>query len=80
METEDCVSRVICSIPAREFTIFSDEGKVTKVTCDTPEEFQNVLKDDGTPFKVFTPFWKNAEKRYLAVSYTHLTLPTIYSV
>ena len=28
-------------------------------------EFQNVLKDDGTPFKVFTPFWKNAEKRYL---------------
>ena len=31
-ETEDCVSRVICSIPAREFTIFSDEGKVTKVT------------------------------------------------
>ena len=28
-------------------------------------EFQNVTKDDGTPFKVFTPFWKNAEKRYL---------------
>tara|TARA_B100000965_G_scaffold317103_1_gene277622 strand:- start:2905 stop:4323 length:1419 start_codon:yes stop_codon:yes gene_type:complete len=28
-------------------------------------EFQEVKKDDGTPFKVFTPFWKNAEKRYL---------------
>ena len=28
-------------------------------------EFQNVTKDDGTPFKVFTPFWKNAEKKYL---------------
>jgi deoxyribodipyrimidine photo-lyase len=28
-------------------------------------EFQDVTKDDGTPFKVFTPFWKNAEKKYL---------------
>ena len=24
-------------------------------------EFQDVTKNDGTPFKVFTPFWKNAE-------------------
>ena len=28
-------------------------------------EFQKVVKNDGTPFKVFTPFWKNAEQRYL---------------
>ena len=28
-------------------------------------EFQDVTKDDGTPFKVFTPFWKNAEQKYL---------------
>jgi len=28
-------------------------------------EFQDVTKGDGTPFKVFTPFWKNAEQRYL---------------
>ena len=28
-------------------------------------EFQDVTKDDGTPFKVFTPFWKKAEQRYL---------------
>jgi deoxyribodipyrimidine photo-lyase len=28
-------------------------------------EFQNVTKNDGTPFKVFTPFWKNAEQKYL---------------
>jgi deoxyribodipyrimidine photo-lyase len=28
-------------------------------------EFQDVTKDDGTPFKVFTPFWKRAEQRYL---------------
>ncbi|MDC1485347.1 DNA photolyase family protein [Pelagibacteraceae bacterium] len=28
-------------------------------------EFQDVTKDDGTPFKVFTPFWKKAEQLYL---------------
>ena len=43
METDEFVSRVVCSIPSRKFTIFSDEGKVTKVQCETPEEFQNVL-------------------------------------
>ena len=43
METAEFVSRVVCSIPSRKFTIFSDEGKVTKVMCETPEEFQNVL-------------------------------------
>ena len=28
-------------------------------------EFQEVTKKDGTPFKVFTPFWRNAEQVYL---------------
>ena len=28
-------------------------------------EYQEVTKNDGTPFKVFTPFWKNAEQKYL---------------
>ena len=28
-------------------------------------EFQEVTKNDGTPFKVFTPFWRNAEQKYL---------------
>lgn len=28
-------------------------------------EFQDITKNDGTPFKVFTPFWKNAELKYL---------------
>ena len=27
-------------------------------------EYQQVKKLDGTPFKVFTPFWRNAEKFY----------------
>ena len=25
-------------------------------------EIDEVKKNDGTPFKVFTPFWRNAEK------------------
>ena len=28
-------------------------------------EAHEVIKNDGTPFKVFTPFWKTAEKFYL---------------
>jgi len=28
-------------------------------------EFQEVTKNDGTPFKVFTPFWRNAEQVFL---------------
>jgi deoxyribodipyrimidine photo-lyase len=28
-------------------------------------EIEEVKKSDGTPFKVFTPFWRNAEKYYI---------------
>ena len=28
-------------------------------------EFQDITKNDGTPFKVFTPFWRNAEQKYI---------------
>ncbi len=28
-------------------------------------EIEEIKKIDGTPFKVFTPFWRNAEKHYL---------------
>jgi deoxyribodipyrimidine photo-lyase len=28
-------------------------------------EVNEVKKSDGTPFKVFTPFWRNAEKYYI---------------
>ena len=27
--------------------------------------FKMLTKNDGTPFKVFTPFWKKTEQRYL---------------
>jgi len=32
---------------------------------NTLNEFNEVKKSDDTPFKVFTPFWKNAEQIYL---------------
>ena len=28
-------------------------------------EFQDMTKDDGTPYKVFTPFWKKTEQFYI---------------
>ena len=28
-------------------------------------EFNEIKKNDGTPFKVFTPYWRNAEKFYM---------------
>ena len=30
-------------------------------------EFQEITKNDGTPFKVFTPFWRNAEQKFLGL-------------
>ena len=30
-------------------------------------EFQEVTKNDGTPFKVFSPFWRSAEEKYLSL-------------
>ena len=32
---------------------------------NTLNEIEEVKKNDGTPFKVFTPFWRNAEKYYI---------------
>jgi deoxyribodipyrimidine photo-lyase len=29
-------------------------------------EFQDMTKDDGTPYKVFTPFWKKTEQFYIS--------------
>ena len=29
-------------------------------------EFQDMPKDDGTPYKVFTPFWKKTEQFYIS--------------
>ena len=37
-------------------------------------EYQEVTKNDKTPFKVFTPFWKNAEPIFLDKGYLKNTL------
>ena len=31
---------------------------------------QDMTKDDGTPYKVFTPFWKKTEQRYISKTST----------
>ena len=28
-------------------------------------EYNKITKNDGTPFKVYSPFWRNAEQYYL---------------
>ena len=43
MQTEEYVTRVVVSIPARQFTIFSNESKELPGKCETPEQFQDVL-------------------------------------
>ena len=43
MKTEEYVTKVIVSIPARQFTVFSNENKKLCVKCETPEQFQDVL-------------------------------------
>ncbi len=32
---------------------------------NTLNEIDDIKKNDGTPFKVFTPFWRNAERYYI---------------
>jgi deoxyribodipyrimidine photo-lyase len=35
-------------------------------------EFQELTKDDGTPYKVFTPFWKKTEQLYISKGLTKI--------
>tara|TARA_B110000003_G_scaffold268765_1_gene298823 strand:- start:109 stop:1530 length:1422 start_codon:yes stop_codon:yes gene_type:complete len=35
-------------------------------------EYQDLTKDDGTPYKVFTPFWKKTEQKYLSKTPTKI--------
>ncbi len=46
--------------------ILSKERKKFKIfKGNILNEFTEIKKNDGTPFKVFTPFWRHAEKVYL---------------
>ena len=51
--------------------------KETRLRLDLPEEKLPILEDLGIEQLVLIPFDKKLSK---SVSYTHLTLPTIYSV
>ena len=44
-----------------------DNKSISFKVCkgNTLNEINEVKKGDGTPFKVFTPFWRNAEKHYV---------------
>ena len=53
------------------FKIFNNENiSFKRFKGNVLNEIEEVKKNDGTPFKVFTPFWKNAEKYYLENSIT----------
>ena len=47
----------------KDLTIKNISFKIFK--GNTLNEINEVKKSDGTPFKVFTPFWRNAEKYYI---------------
>ena len=65
--TDDLLAKCVIDTSKRKVYLYSDEGKENVVSCDTVEEFMNVLH-----------FVRDKVEE--AVSYTHLTLPTIYSV
>ncbi len=51
------------SLLSKNFDIKKIKFKIFK--GNILNEFEDVKKNDGTPFKVFTPFWRNAEKIYI---------------
>ena len=42
-ENEEYLTRVVVDLSTRTFFMHSNEGQVREVSCDTPEEFMNVL-------------------------------------
>ncbi len=48
------------------FKIFKNKNISHKIfKGNALNEIEEIKKNDGTPFKVFTPFWRNAEKHYI---------------
>jgi len=48
---------------SKKFFSYNTKFKIFK--GNVLNEIEEVKKGDGTPFKVFTPYWRNAEKLYL---------------
>jgi hypothetical protein len=40
----ECVEGIVIDVCAKSFMLTSDEGSSRTVTCDTTEEFMNVMK------------------------------------
>ena len=40
-------------------------NEVEENKIESPPVKLEIKKNDGTPFKVFTPYWRNAEKHYI---------------
>ena len=48
------------------FTVFKNQNiKHKRFKGNALNEIEEINKSDGTPFKVFTPFWRTAEKYYI---------------
>lgn len=42
-ETEEYVTRIVVDVSTRTFIMHSNEGQVKEVSCESAEEFMNVL-------------------------------------
>lgn len=43
-EDDEYLTRIVIDISSRTFRLYSNEGEVREVDCETPEEFMNVLE------------------------------------
>ena len=41
---DDCVNRTIIDVCNRSFLIISDDGEEKFITCETPEQFMDVME------------------------------------
>ena len=43
-EDDEYLTRIVIDVSSRTFRLYSNEGEVREVDCETPEEFMNVLE------------------------------------
>ena len=41
---EEYLTRVVIDISSRKFRLYSNEGEISEIDCDTSEEFMNILE------------------------------------
>ena len=60
-QEEERINRVF----AESGSDLSDSEYSVADSQDRINEYHSITKNDGTPFKVFSPFWRNAEQVFL---------------